>query len=73
MSVTSEQTQRLVDEEVRKLVEQAHGEVTRLLTEHRSQLESLAQALLTAETLDAFDAYSAAGVPEHDIEPTPVS
>ncbi len=73
MSVTSEQTQRLVDEEVRKLIEQAHGEVTRLLTEHRSQLESLAQALLTAETLDAFDAYAAAGVPEHDIEPTPVS
>ncbi|HEY5286744.1 MAG TPA: ATP-dependent zinc metalloprotease FtsH [Solirubrobacteraceae bacterium] len=72
-SVTSEQTQRLVDEEVRKLVEQAHGEVTQLLTEHRSQLESLAQALLAAETLDALDAYAAAGVPEHDVEPVPVS
>src|ERR1700729_3715424 len=73
MNVTSEQTQRLVDEEVRKLVEQAHGEVTQLLTEHRAQLESLAQALLGAETLDGFDAYAAAGVRGADIEPAPVS
>jgi cell division protease FtsH len=64
-SETSESTQRLVDEEVRKLVEQAHTQVTQLLTEHREQLESLAQALLKAETLDALDAYRAAGVPAH--------
>jgi cell division protease FtsH len=62
-SETSQETQRLVDEEVRRLVEAAHGEVTRLLSEHRDQLESLAQALLKAETLDALDAYAAAGVP----------
>jgi cell division protease FtsH len=59
---TSESTQRLVDEEVRRLVEDAHEEVTRLLSDHRPQLESLAQALLKAETLDAPDAYAAAGV-----------
>jgi cell division protease FtsH len=64
-SETSESTQRLVDEEVRKLVENAHEQVTRLLTEHRDQLESLTQALLKAETLDALDAYTAAGVPAH--------
>ena len=59
---TSESTQRLVDEEVRRLVEDAHEEVTRLLGDHRAQLESLAQALLKAETLDAPEAYAAAGV-----------
>jgi len=59
---TSESTQRLVDEEVRRLVEDAHEEVTRLLSDHRAQLESLAQALLKAETLDAPEAYAAAGV-----------
>jgi len=64
-SETSESTQRLVDEEVRKLVERAHTQVTQLLTAHREQLESLAQALLKAETLDALDAYAAAGVPAH--------
>ena len=68
-SETSESTQRLVDEEVRKLVESAHEQVTQLLTDHRDQLESLAQALLKAETLDALDAYAAAGVPAHIEEP----
>ena len=70
---TSESTQHLLDEEVRRLVESAHEEVTRLLGDHRAQLESLAQALLKAETLDAPDAYAAAGVPEHQAQPLPVS
>jgi cell division protease FtsH len=72
VSETSEQTQRLVDEEVRRLVEDAHKEVTRVLTDHRDQLESLAHALLQAETLDAIDAYAAAGVPGHEDQPAPV-
>jgi cell division protease FtsH len=62
---TSESTQRLLDEEVRHLIEGAHEEVTRLLSDHREQLESLTQALLKAETLDSIDAYAAAGVPAH--------
>ncbi len=70
-SETSESTQRLVDDEVRRLIDDAHQEVTRLLTEHRDQLESLAQALLKAETLDAIDAYDAAGVPAHREEAAP--
>ncbi|HLB20573.1 MAG TPA: cell division protein FtsH, partial [Solirubrobacteraceae bacterium] len=65
VSETSEETQRQVDEQVRLLVESSHAEVTRLLTDHRDQLESLAQTLLKAETLDALDAYAAAGVPAH--------
>jgi cell division protease FtsH len=72
-SETSEATQRLLDEEVRRLVEEAHQDVTRLLTERRDQLDSLAQALLEAETLDALDAYTAAGVPVSGKEPTAVS
>jgi cell division protease FtsH len=73
VSETAESTQHLVDEEVRRLVEDAHEKVTRLLVEHREQLESLAQALLKSETLDAKDAYDAAGVPAHTEEPTAVS
>jgi cell division protease FtsH len=65
ISETSEETQRQIDEQVRLLVEGSHEQVTRLLTDHRGQLESLAQALLKAETLDAMDAYAAAGVPAH--------
>jgi cell division protease FtsH len=62
-SETSQDTQRLVDAEVRRLVEDGHAEVTKLLTDHRDQLDSLAHALLEAETLDAIDAYAAASVP----------
>jgi cell division protease FtsH len=72
-SETSDYTQRLVDEEVHRLVESMHDEVTRLLTDHREQLDRLAQALLRAETLDAPDAYAAAGVPLRVEEPTGVS
>jgi cell division protease FtsH len=70
---TSEATQRLVDDEVRRLVDSAHEEVTRLLTEHRDQLDSLAAALLEAETLDALDAYTAAGLPVRAGEPSDVA
>ena len=60
---TSESTQRLVDEEVRRIVESAHAEVSTLLREHRSNLDSLVSGLLEHETLDEADAYAAAGLP----------
>jgi cell division protease FtsH len=67
-SETSEQTQSLVDQEVRRIVDDAHAEVTQLLNAHRDQLDSLSHALLKAETLDAADAYAAAGVPMRGAE-----
>jgi cell division protease FtsH len=72
-SETSQKTQELVDEEVRRLVDEAHQEVTRLLSDHREQLDGLAHALLKAETLDAIDAYAAAGVPAHEPEGDPAA
>jgi cell division protease FtsH len=62
---SSPRTQEIVDEEVRRIVEEAHKEVVALLTEKRAQLDGLAQALLEHETLDEDDAYAAAGV-EHE-------
>jgi cell division protease FtsH len=59
---TSEATQRMVDEEVRRIVETAHGEVSELLRSHRSNLDSLANTLLERETLDEAGAYAAAGL-----------
>jgi cell division protease FtsH len=70
---TSQATAELIDDEVRRIVEDAHGEVTHLLTEHRDQLESLSRALLDAETLDMIDAYTAAGQAAHvDVEERPL-
>jgi cell division protease FtsH len=58
----SNETQRLVDDEVRRLVASLHEEVVTLLQENRDKLDSLAEALLEHETLDQPDAYAAAGI-----------
>ena len=64
-SESSQATQQLIDAEVRRLIDDAHQNVTDLLSAHRAQLEALAQALLQVETLDGIDAYRAAGLPLH--------
>ena len=56
------ETRKLVDDEVRRIVAEAHDEVVTLLTENRARLDALASALLEQETLDEDDAYAAAGV-----------
>jgi cell division protease FtsH len=71
-SEVSEHTQQLIDDEVRRIVEEAQKQVRGLLGEHRDRLDALAEALLEHETLDEDDAYAAAGVqPPPDPEPAP--
>ncbi len=53
-----------VDEETRRIVEEAEGVVTDLLERERGRLDALAHALLKQETLDQADAYRIAGVAE---------
>ena len=62
ISELSQDTQKLIDDEVRRIVIDAHEEVVTLLKENRERLDHLAQALLEHETLDEDDAYAAAGV-----------
>jgi len=47
----SDETNKLIDAEIKALVEGAHKRATELLTEHQDQLHLLAQALLEYETL----------------------
>jgi cell division protease FtsH len=61
-SPTSEATQRIVDEEVRRIIEEAEQDTIALLERERPRLEALAKALLTRETLDQAEAYEIAGV-----------
>jgi cell division protease FtsH len=63
----SPDTHRLVDQEVQRIVEESHQQVTALLTEHREKLESLVAALLEQETLDQDAAYAAAQVDPHAV------
>jgi cell division protease FtsH len=60
-------TQQLVDEEVRHLINEAHEQVTQLMSHNRDKLDALARALLGHETLEQDEAYAAAGMePRHE-------
>jgi len=65
---TSPETQRLVDEEVRRIVDSAYREVHELLRDNRHHLDDLVAALLKAETLDEAEAYAAAGLTRESAE-----
>ena len=56
-------TLELLDAEVRRILDEGDERARRTLAEHRAQLDSLVEALLAAETLDAEEAYEAAGIP----------
>src|SRR5262245_37599068 len=58
----SPETQKLIDDEMRRVVFEAHAQVIELLRDNRDRLDNLAEALLEHETLDEDDAYAAAGV-----------
>src|SRR3954454_22936303 len=62
VSEVSQRTQELIDEEVRRIVEEAERETVALLSAERHRLEALARALLEHETLDQPEAYEIAGV-----------
>ena len=61
-SDVSPQTQQLIDEEVRHLIDDAHEQVTHLMSANRQRLDSLVEALLEQETLEQDEAYAAAGI-----------
>ncbi|MGC8958652.1 MAG: ATP-dependent metallopeptidase FtsH/Yme1/Tma family protein [Chloroflexia bacterium] len=48
----SDDTARLIDEEVRRIVEEAYQRARRLLEEHREVLDRIAQRLMEVETLE---------------------
>jgi cell division protease FtsH len=66
----SPDTQKLIDDEVRRIVEESHREVVDLLRKNRGRLDSLASALLAHETLDEDDAYAAAGIERSTTRPS---
>ncbi|WP_266390291.1 ATP-dependent zinc metalloprotease FtsH [Streptomyces canus] len=56
------QTLDVIDSEMRRIVDDCYAEALRKLTEHRGQLNALAEALLASETLEETDAYRIAGI-----------
>ena len=58
-----EETARVVDSEVLRIIGECHEEARRLLTEHRRELDALAGALLERETLDEEEILEITGLP----------
>ena len=48
----SDETASKIDEQIRKILSECMEDATRILTEHKDQLDKLAQALVARETLD---------------------
>ena len=59
----SEQTAEAIDAEVRRIIGESHDEARRLLIAHREQLDALADALLSRETLNEQEILDVTGLP----------
>ena len=59
----SEETGRVIDAEVQRIIGECHQEALRLLGEHRPQLDALVAALLERETLDEQEILAVTGLP----------
>ncbi|MBN9330167.1 MAG: cell division protein FtsH [Comamonas sp. SCN 67-35] len=59
----SEETAKLIDMEVGRIIEECHEEAKRLLTEHRGALDALVAALMQEESLDEKEILAATGLP----------
>ncbi len=70
----SEETARTIDAEVHRIIAESHDEARRLLTEHRAQLEALAEALVSRETLNEKEILEVTGLPAAPApQPTPAT
>ena len=59
----SEETARLIDLNVQRIIHDSHDEAVRLLSKHRKELDALVHALLERETLDEQEILAVTGLP----------
>ena len=59
----SEETARLIDAEVHRIIRECHADAKRLIVRHRVALDKLVQALLARETLDEQEILEVTGLP----------
>jgi len=64
----SEATAKKIDEEVRKLINQAFERARKLLSDHRKELDLLAQYLLEKEVADIDESRVLLGIPKEPVE-----
>ena len=59
----SEATAEAIDAEVLRIINEGHDEARRLLSQHRKQLDALAEALVSRETLNEKEILEVTGLP----------
>ncbi len=59
----SEATAEAIDAEVLRIINESHDEARRLITSHRKQLDALAEALVSRETLSEQEILEVTGLP----------
>jgi cell division protease FtsH len=59
----SEETARIIDAEVQRIIDECHDEGRRLLMQHRKELDALVNALLARETLGEQEILQVTGLP----------
>ena len=69
----SEATAALIDEEIKRIVDECIAEARRLLADHRQQLDALARALLREESLDESEILEVTGLPPAPAPRTPTA
>jgi cell division protease FtsH len=68
----SEGTAQLIDEEVRRIAEECQADAEKLLSQHRPQLDALAQALVRNDTLDEKEIIEVTGIKQAGTAEGPV-
>jgi cell division protease FtsH len=69
MAGISDALLNVVDDEVRRLVDDCYVEARRLLRENRHKLDAIVERLLASETLDEIEVYAAANIPRTSTAP----
>ena len=67
----AEDTARLIDAEVKRIMTDAHAEARRILTEQRDSLEAVTRRLLEQEVMEGAELRAILGVPPAAAEPSP--
>src|SRR5687767_11884602 len=67
----AEDTAKLIDVEVKRIMDDAHGEARRIITEKRDQLEAVTRRLLEVEVMEGEELRRILGVPPPPPDPGP--
>src|SRR5687768_7791232 len=67
----AEDTAKLIDVEVKRIMDDAHGEARRIITEKRDQLEAVTRRLLEVEVMEGEELRRILGVPPPQPDPAP--